>query len=70
MYYGVNDFNLIIEMITLSTDQIKEIAEQLEVGCDCFLNKHNSELIFLIGDEDGFSGVGEGTIHGQTTGKR
>jgi len=57
--YCVNDFNLIIEMIALSAEQIKEIAEQLEVGFDCFLNKHNSELIFLRGDEDDFLGVEE-----------
>ena len=46
-------------MVTLSTEQIKEIAGRLEVGFDCFLNKHNNELVFLIGDEDGFSGVEE-----------
>jgi hypothetical protein len=62
LHYRVNDFNLIIEMITLSTEQVKEIAEQLEVGFDCFLNKHNSELIFLIGDEDGFSSFEEDDV--------
>ena len=41
-------------MITLSIEQIKEIADQLEVGFKCFLNKNNSELIFLSGDGDDF----------------
>ncbi len=38
-------------MITLSTEQIKEIAEQLEIGFTCFLDKSTNELIFLAGDE-------------------
>jgi len=46
-------------MIILSTEQIKEIAEQLEVGFDCFLNKYNNELVFLRGDEDDFLGLEE-----------
>jgi hypothetical protein len=43
-------------MVTLSTEQIKEIAGQLDCGFTCFLNRHNKEIISLRGDEDDFSG--------------
>jgi hypothetical protein len=46
-------------MITLSTEQINEIADELEVGFNCFLNKKNGELIFLRGDGDDFFGFEE-----------
>ena len=41
-------------MIMLTTDQIKEIAEQLDCGFSCFLNKNKNELIFLYSDENEF----------------
>lgn len=41
-------------MILLITEQIREIAEQLDCGFSCFINKHNREQIFLYGDEDDF----------------
>lgn len=39
-------------MILLTTDQIKEIAEQLDCGFSCFINKKTREMVFLYGDED------------------
>jgi hypothetical protein len=41
-------------MILLTTEQIREIAEQLDCGFRCFINKHNREQIFLYGNEDDF----------------
>jgi hypothetical protein len=38
----------------LTTDQIKEIAEQLDCGFSCFINKHKNEMIFTYGDDDDF----------------
>lgn len=34
-------------MVTLTDEQIKEIAEQLDCGFTCFWNKENGELIFI-----------------------
>jgi hypothetical protein len=34
-------------VIQLSIHKIKEIAEQLDCGFRCFINKHNSQLIFI-----------------------
>jgi hypothetical protein len=42
------------KMILLTMDQIKEIAEQLDCGFSCFINKKTREMIFLYGDEDNF----------------
>jgi hypothetical protein len=41
-------------MILLTVEQIKEIAEQLDCGFSCFINKKTREIISLYGDEDDF----------------
>jgi hypothetical protein len=41
-------------MILLTTDQIKEIAEQIDCGFTCYINKKTREQLFLYGDEDSF----------------
>ncbi len=41
-------------MILLTTDQIKEIAEQLDCGFTCYVNKKTREQLFLYGEEDDF----------------
>ncbi len=41
-------------MILLTTDQIKEIADQLDTGSTCYINKKTREQLFLSGDEDSF----------------
>ena len=38
-------------MILLTTDKLKELADMLDVGYKCFINKRASEFIFLVGDE-------------------
>jgi uncharacterized protein UPF0158 len=47
------------KMVTLSAEQIKEIAEQLEIGFSCFLNKTNNELVFIAGNEDNYADFDE-----------
>ena len=41
-------------MILLTTDQINEIAQQLDCGFTCYINKKTREQLFLYGDEDSF----------------
>jgi hypothetical protein len=46
-------------MIMLTTEQIKEIADQLDCGFSCFLNKNKNELLFPRGDDDEFLDFGD-----------
>jgi hypothetical protein len=46
-------------MIMLTTEQIKEIAEQLDCGFSCFLNKNKNELLFPRGDDDDYLDFGD-----------
>lgn len=43
----------------LTTEQIKEIAEQLDCSFSCFLNKTKNELLFPRGDHDDFLDFGD-----------
>ncbi len=43
-------------MTSFSQEQIKEIAEQLDCGFRCFLNKNNNELMF-VPDFDKFTSM-------------
>jgi hypothetical protein len=46
---------LIYELILVSTEKIKEIADQLDTGGSCYINKRTKEFVFLYENEDDFS---------------
>lgn len=47
-------------MLLLSTDKIKEIAEMLDCGFNCYLNKKSKETIFLTEEQNYFDDFEEG----------